>query len=822
MPLKCVKRLYCLVAILLIPLCTLAWRQPSLLNQKINIVKNRGTLRFYLAEIRKQGVLLSYSSSRLPVGGLRSVPARVYRLEELLHLLLDDLNISFALTHQTIAIYPQATQPKVCSINGFVYSNRSSKETLPQANIYIQPGNIRLQCNDYGFYAVNLKPGKYTFNVSFVGYESYSEVIDINNSKKTDFYLQGGVLLPVVTVDKPPGLSLSEHLGSGIRNIEAMPFAAGQSDPLKLLKQKAGVSNSNFSVRSGSPDENLILFDGVPIYHYNHFMGLLSIFNNDAVKRIDLYKGSFPARFQGRLSSVVDVKTRDGDMHEYHGSVNANFITASVMAEGPIVKDKASFLISARRSWIDGLSRLVLGKDNPLIYRLSDLNLKLNWASSPSSRFYVSVFSGSDKLRVNWDRGYNNTVSWHTNTATLKWTKTYGNVFQNTQFSFSDFSSALSSGNDTVARQFNTIRDYDLTTEIQYSYSNSLHSVVGFGTRISDFTSATGLEFPVLKRLVAVDARAYAQLTWQANKTTTVESGFNLVNFGSGDNYFLSFQPRLKLNLAVAKYATVFASYARMTQFYHQIGSNIGVLPTEFKRPSSKEQPPQNSETWELGYLANWQNGRASVIIYRKDYSNQLIFEPDPLTESSNDDFDETRLFRGDGFSKGLETEINHTFGAFEIQGAYTLATSKIRSSSLNHNRPFYSPYDLRHIANLTVNWKAGKRWMFTILANVSSGQAVTNPLSSVTAGSGTISVNNLDLVPNNYRLAASKSVSLGAARTVTRSGGQQSQFYFGMNNIIGRGTPVMVDTYFEEGAFKVDELRAFKFFPYVGYRYSF
>ncbi len=789
-------------------------QESSLLQREVHVGVEIKILKDLLTSMASQNIPLSYSNNRLPLQHNITLSPGQYQLSNILNNVFASLGISYSISQGQVLLFPQVKESQTFTVSGFIYSDLASREALPFANIRINEQGQRIQCNDFGFFSVNLPAGKYRLSISFVGFETKVVDIVVKADLRQDFALRRGLTLPSAVIRQHSTLPFYDDKGTGQTATEALPFAAGQADPLKLLQQKAGMSPLMFSVRGGSPDENLVLLDGVPLYHYHHFTGLISIFNNATVKRSDLYKGGFPARFEGRLSSVLDVKTKDGDMQKYHGEFDLSLINASMMLEGPIIKDRLSFALSARRSWIDGLTNFAIG--DFLQYSLGDLNLKVNFAPNPDSRFYLSAYSGYDRLKLAFGVGIDpNVLKWKNHLLSLRWNKVWDKAFQTTTLSFSSFNTRLSNTDERGGFMFNRINDLNFDTQIKLSNTETWNTSIGTGLRISNFSSLTD----VRHQQRAVELRTFVDNNWDITSALSLNTGLNYTLFMGPGKAYNSLQPRAVLNFIPGTHDAFHISFASMSQYYHQISSNFSALPTEFRQPSSATQEPQRSLSYEIGYHRRLGSGRILVQAFMKQYKEVLFYEIMAAHGDGNDYFDPARLFRTNGTSKGIEIESLLRFYKMEFMGAYTLSRNTYKSGELNQGKDFLSPYDLTNIVRLSLSWQATKNWLFSTMFNGSSGPLITQPSSP--SESADEQYNSM-LRPNNRRLEPSGTLSIGAARSRVKKNMHRTKLYLGINNLIGRPAPYVVSTDQAGKDFYLDETRAPRFFPYVGYTYTF
>ncbi|WP_084528450.1 TonB-dependent receptor [Pedobacter caeni] len=816
-----------------------AQEKTTLSDQQIRIDISEGTLGQYLNMIVAQGVNLSYSSNQLRLADKIKLNKGIYKAGQLLKLLLSSYPVEIKTElHKIILYIPQPPEPASWTLSGFIYSG-DGMEALPYASMRIVGTNTGTQSNEYGFYTIKLPAGINYLQLSYSGYSTVTDTIQISASKVLNFKLKPGLFLAEVEVRAPkPGITNLQTID--LKTVNNLPMALGETDPLKAIQLKSGVSGGliggNMYVRGGSPDQNLVLLDGIPVYNYNHFTGILSIFNNDAVKHIDFYKGGFPSRYEGRLSSVIDVKTKDGDMQKYHGAVNIGLLTSSAMIEGPLIKNKVSFLGSFRRSWIDGLTGLLYKGDDGLKYYLYDANLKINYRIDSTNRIYLSAYKGNDRFSLNLfgDKESATGLNWSNQLLSFRWNKVHNpRLFHNSTLSFSEFKNQLEGQSENGVNQFNKITDFGIDNDLSYSWNNDLKSYFGVKAKLTRFQSAPDREIKSdAHDQQSVHLQVYTDNDVDISAKLKLKAGLHYTAFLTSGKTYHSFQPRTRLTYTPDDQHQLYASYSLMAQFYHQITINAISMPNEFRAPSTAEIPPQRSAIYEIGYLNHLSSsGRIGMQLYRKDFSDLLMYRPqqnafdNKLAANWND-----RLLGGKGYSQGFEIEYAQDFKWLTINAAYTFFKTMFIFEEINNGKAFKAPQDLRNQFTTAITINLGSRWSCSTLFTYSSGMLVTLPDYALT---------DLDLVlsgaakkdaptyfyatePNNYRLPDNYSLNVGAVYHSDFRKQRQGRLHFGINNILGKPLPFQANASQENNQLKITQTVLFKLLPYVGYSYSF
>lgn len=667
------------------------------------------------------------------------------------------------------------------TVSGYI-TDISSKETLIGATILDLKSGRGTITNEYGFYSITLPDGPVEFRTGYVGYKPV--VIPFTLYKDT-----------IINIDIPTIDALNEVTIFGnrevlgvrgsqmsaidipIEQIKAVPAMFGETDVLKALQLLPGVqagaeATAGLYVRGGNPDENLLLLDGVPVYNVNHMFGMFSVFNPDAIKNVTLYKGSFPAHYYGRLSSVVDIRMKDGDLNQYHGNASIGLVSSKINLEGPIIKGKTSFNISARRTYSDILlnSAIWLNKqfdfantdDLSMGYYFYDLNVKLNHKFNDNDRLYVSWYSGDDdiyfnyrssggaykeKTRLNWRWG--NTV------AAIRWNHVLGpKLFMDlsanyTQYrhkmgihikeddkannykgsmginmksgiydaSFrSDFHWSPSSGQDI--RFGGSYTHHKFTPDVMELSMNSSETMDNDSVQTNDFNQTFGS-----RHIVAHEYQLYAEDDIELTDVIKFNIGAGYAGFSVNNRYYNSLEPRLSARFLVTDELSVKTGYAYMTQYVHLLSNNVINLPTDLWVPVTDKVEPEHSHQWALG-AAYSIDGLADFTLegYYKQMDNLLEYKEGSTYMSGDTDW-QNKVAMGKGWSYGLELMAQRSVGRLNGWIAYTWNKSQRKFDRpgmvINGGRTFDAKYDRRHKLDITCNYKFSDRfdmsatWLF-------------------------------------------------------------------------------------------------------------
>lgn len=654
------------------------------------------------------------------------------------------------------------------TLSGFVKDARSG-ETMIGALVNVPESRVSASTNSYGFFSVQLPAGTHQVEVSFVGYEKTSTTVELSASVQRTFELSRNdkeIEEIVVSASSRPNQVRSPQMGAvkfTPEEIKKVPVIFGEPDVLKTLQLLPGVStgnegSSNFYVRGGGGDQNLILLDEATVYNASHLLGFFSTFNSDAIKDVNLFKGGIPAQYGGRISSVLDINMLDGNQKEFGVEGGLGLIASRIKIDGPIVKDKSSFMISGRRTYADMFLKLS-NDENARKSKLYfyDLNAKMNYKINDKNTIYLSGYFGKDDL------GYSDLFSfdWGNATATLRWNSILNEkLFSNTSLIYSDFTYNVkvnSNENDFgIASQ---IKNWNLKQDFTY-YGLNNHSI-RFGLnvlnqRISpaslDAAPGTSINSIAVDTRQGLEAAVYASDEWKVSDRFSMIYGLRLTNFavlGPGTFYdfdqegevtnerkynnelvknYLNLEPRLSMNYLLNNNSSIKASYNRVVQHLHQLTNTTSSLPTDQFVVSSANIKPQIADQVSLGYFRNFANSayEFSTEIYYKDMQNQIDFRNGADLQANNQL--EGELLFGVGRSYGVEWLLRKTRGRLNGWISYTLAKSERRFDQINDGDWFNARQDRTHDVSVVAMYELSKRWTAGATFVYNTGNAITFP----------------------------------------------------------------------------------------------
>ncbi|WP_461107763.1 TonB-dependent receptor [Spirosoma koreense] len=661
------------------------------------------------------------------------------------------------------------------TVSGYVRET-GSRETLIGVNVYVPGTTTGTTTNTYGFYSITL-PAQDSLKLaySFVGYETVERSLSLRSNQTQNIVLTPGRALAEVEVKaEVAGEKVSESAQMSaievpVAQIKKIPAFLGEKDVLKVLQlmpgvQKGSEGQTGIYVRGGGPDQNLIILDDAVVYNANHLFGFFSVFNGDAIKSVELIKGGFPARYGGRLSSVIDLNMKDGNREKLHGEGGIGLIASRLMLEGPLTKNKkGSFLVSGRRTYLDIVAAPIINAQTQgqtqAGYYFYDLNAKANYDFSPKDKLYLSGYFGRDKFYAhdnteNTDVGLN----WGNATGTLRWNHLFNQkLFANLSLIFSDYKFQISSterginDSQTYSLRYNSgIRDMALKYDVDY-YPTPQHSVrMGLQSTYHQFTpSAVVLQNADINQSInnistieVVESGVYAEDTWRPSNRWRVNGGLRLSYFQGKDIGYIRPEPRLSAAFTLKPDLSIKASYALMNQYVHLL-SNTGIgLPTDLWVPTTDRVKPQQSQQVAVGIAKDFTSGSSfvkgltltvegyykamnNIINYKEGASFLLINDPTQANSVRWED----NVTAGRGWSYGAEFLLQKKVGRFSGWAGYTLSWTQWQFAELNGGQPFYPRYDRRHDISLVGIYELNKRITLSATWVYGTGNALTVPV---------------------------------------------------------------------------------------------
>jgi hypothetical protein len=667
-------------------------------------------------------------------------------------------------------------------------TDENSNETLIGVNISIPELKTGVTTNEYGFYSLTLPKGIYKFQITYLGYRSIEETVNLSQNIKNNFRLIGSetVLQEVVIIDnsnkatiRKPEMSVNKL---SISTIKKMPVVLGEVDIIKALLLLPGVSNagegaSGFNVRGGGADQNLILLDEATIFNSSHVFGFFSVFNPDAIKDLKLYKGGIPARYGGRASSVLDIYQKDGNSKSFHVNGGIGLITSRILAEGPIVKDKGSFLVGGRGSYAHLFLKLSEEQKNNAAY-FYDLNTKLSYKLNPNNNIYLSGYFGRDVFSLN--KSFTNTYG--NATLNLRWNHLFSEkLFSNLSLIYSDYYYGLYL--DFVGFKWDSgIKNYNIKYDFKSYISDKFKLNYGVNGIYYNFNPGTikpsnensGINFDQLDKKYALETALYINAEQEISKKISLSYGLrysmfyrlgestvnlyadnNPVTFNSdmqiyeqakpiGTKYldknkviktYNNLEPRFSAGYQLNENQSIKASYNKMVQYLQLISNTSSPTPLDVWTPSDTYIKPQIADQVALGYFRNFKENMYSLEVetYYKEVQNRLDYI-DGANLIANDAIEQI-ILNGQLRSYGLEIMLRKNEGKLNGWISYTLSKSEQQTpgrtpqeSGINNGNWYNSVYDKLHNLAVTGSYDLNKKWAFGSNFVLQSGQPITYP----------------------------------------------------------------------------------------------
>ncbi|MFN5712652.1 MAG: TonB-dependent receptor plug domain-containing protein [Bacteroidota bacterium] len=548
-----------------------------------------------------------------------------------------------------------------------------------------------------------------------------------------------------------------------VQQIKDIPALMGEKDVLKVIQlmpgvQKGSEGSSGIYVRGGGPDQNLIILDDANVYNAYHLFGFFSLFNGDALKSVELVKGGFPASYGGRLSSVINMQMKEGNQEEFHGEAGIGLMSSRLVLEGPLKKKKSSFLISARRTYVDALIYPFLPPEQKGGYFFYDLNAKLNYILTDKDRLYLSGYFGKDKFYFNSNNdGFKlkGNLNWGNATGTLRWNHIYsGKLFSNTSAIFTNYQLGIGSREEFDSTYFDlqfgsAIRDYTIKHDFDF-YPNSKHHIRFGGLAIfhrfkpsavvvksSDALSA-GIS---VNSIYTMESGLYVEDDWKISGRLKANIGLRVSHYVANKTSFTNPEPRVSARYSITEKSAVKASYALMNQYLHLLSSTGVSLPTDLWVPATRNLRPMQSQQWALGWaqelpkginltIEGYYKNMRDISFYKEGASFLLIDNP----EGAQGINWEKNITQGKGWSYGSEFLLQKEKGKWSGWIGYTLSWTYVQFDSINFGKKFFPRYDRRHDISIVNIYKFNDRIKLSCTWVYGTGNAITLPVAQYDA----------------------------------------------------------------------------------------
>ena len=754
--------------------------------------------------------------------------------------------------------HPSVFAQQKYTISGFI-EDASSGEKLISAAVFDNKSASGVVSNTYGFYSLTLPKGQIKLLMSYVGYKTQNLDFVLRRDTIINIKLSVNAELQTFEVsakkqDRIENRTQMSQVTIPIATIKKIPALLGEVDVLKALQllpgvQAGGEGQNGLYVRGGSPDQNLILLDGVPVYNVSHVGGFFSVFNGDAIRNVTLTKGGFPARYGGRLSSIIEIDMKEGNMKEFHGEGGIGLIASRLTLEGPIVNDKVSFIVSARRTYIDAILNPIIknaasnntgrgGQTStntvsvqPRLY-FYDLNGKINWKINQKHRIYLSAYTGADVFGYKYTQtsadglNINSTdggTNWGNLTTALRWNYLINNkLFANTTLTYSRYRVDILASNSTQRNTATTSNYAQYTSgivdgagKVDFDYVPNPNNHVRFGGGATAHTYNPGafqLQFTI--------GQASLDTTVGSSKTNSVEPyvyvedelqlgllkaniGLHASGFSVGNTFYKSLQPRLGLNYPLSKDLALKASFTTMRQYINLLTNERIGLPTDLWVPSTERIKPQDAWQAALGIAKTYKDQyEVSIEAYYKDMKNVISYKEGANFVGVNNNW-EDKITQGKGKAYGIELFVQKKEGKLTGWVGYTLAWNYRQFDDINNGVVYPFKYDRRHDFKTLVSYQVSEKFSITGSWQYGTGNAVSLPETTYGAPQRPENVDNpyigggyraLEIVgsKNGYRMPAYHRLDINFEWTKKKKYFTRT-WSVGAYNVYNRANPVFL-----------------------------
>ncbi|NLU39970.1 MAG: TonB-dependent receptor [Bacteroidales bacterium] len=771
--------------------------------------------------------------------------------------------IFFLLLVSVLLLKSNGSFAQQASLAGYVV-DAATNEKLIGATIYDLNTNRGVVSNEYGFFSLRTQ-NEYKCRISFVGYSSKIIEGKLTSDTIVNVEMVKGLEIEEVVVAANRKRTFNDGLSTMKLNpemIKSLPALMGESDVLKAIQLQPGTQpgregTSGFSVRGGSNDQNLFLLDGIPVYNVNHLFGFFSVFSPYAINSATYIKGAMPARYGGRLSSVIDLRLKEGNNEKLHGQVTAGIIASSIALDGPIIKDKWTFIVTARRTYLDIFSRPIsyIMADQQVGYYFQDFTFKTNYKLNEKNKLFLSFYGGNDEAFIKYrDKDSTSTykskygLGWGNMIGALRWNSILSkSLFSNTTLYYSKYrySNGIQEEEydrkaDSLVQQrnltfYNNVKDIGLKWDLDYFATNNLHVRTGFDVIVHsympgasdfiDFDASSDIKSTQGTKYQNVELSAYAEADYSPLAQLNFNLGLRSTSTFLNDYSRPILQPRLLARYKVNERLSFSTSFDVNAQYVHLVSNSSYGAPTDLWLPVMEGIPPQHA--WQFTIGGNYQLTQGISLgldVYRKKFSNLLEFKPTEIIDHNVSDWANVILI-GAGEAQGLELMLEKRTGKLTGWVSYTLSKSDRQFEEINNGKVFPSSYDRRHNISVVSTYKINKNKEITASWVYTSGFYLTMNYNWYV-----ININGHEQVVsnyaerNNYRTPAYHRLDLSYSSSKQKKRGIRT-WTFGLYNAYNRINPFMVYSSFAEeknSSRKLTVRGMFPIIPSVSYRYEF
>ncbi len=716
------------------------------------------------------------------------------------------------------------SQTREITVSGFIYDSETGEELLG-VNVYYPKLSIGTTSNEYGFYSLTIPAQKGELIFSYVGYNKKVIKIKGEKSVRRDIKLiPAAVKINEVVVEERRSDENVKSVDMGTdeispKEVQNIPVILGEQDILKTIQLMPGISgagegNSGFYVRGGKVDQNLILLDEATVYNASHLLGFFSVFNSDAIKNVKIIKGNMPANYGGRLSSVLDIRMKEGNDKRWQFNGGLGLISSRLTLQGPIIKNRSSFLISGRRTYAD-LFLPLFDNDEFKGTRLYfyDLNTKMNYDITNNDRLYLSGYFGRDVFQFKDQFGFD----WGNVTGTFRWNHIFSEkLFVNTSLIYSNYNYKVNIESGSNNFEISSgIEDVNFKSDFEY-FADSDNNF-RFGVNVFHHTFLPGqvestsgsLNSKTVPHKYGFEIASYFLHEYQLSARLKINYGLRLsayLNMGPGETYdfdsegnpidtlsygnfelinsFWNLEPRVSMNFALDEEQSVKLSYARNVQYIHLLSNSTTSTPIDIWQPTTDIVKPELADQAAVGYFRNFMNNNyeSSIEIYYKDMRNLVEYKNG--ADIFLNEFIEGELIFGRGYSYGIELSLKKNYGSFTGWLSYTLSKTERVFPEINNGTPFPARQDRRHDFSLTGIYTLNNNWTFSANWVFYTGDAVTFPSGKYIIDGNTI---NYYTERNGYRMPDYHRLDLGVTYYFKKSSSSEMSLAFSVYNAYSR-----------------------------------
>lgn len=776
------------------------------------------------------------------------------------------------------------------TISGYL-TDAKSGEALIGAKVYIPSLKVGAETNTYGFYSLTVEKGTYIIEFRFTGLDTYSKEFDL--SQNVSFNYEMGTRekqLQEVVISAKKGENInSTKIGQielDVEKIKTLPAFMGEVDIIKTIQLLPGVSSvseggQGFYVRGGGPDQNLVLLDEGVVYNAAHLFGFFSVFNADAVKSVNLIKGGMPANYGGRMASVLEVNMNEGNNKKFKVKGGLGVISSRLTVEGPLKKDKGSFIVSGRRTYIDLIMKAAIPDSSPFAgsgYYFYDLNLKLNYRLGPKDRIFLSGYYGKDQFTFgSKEDDFKVEMPWGNGIAALRWNHQFSSkLFMNVITTFSDYQFSFGSAQDEFQIKL-TSGVRDLTAKVDFSYFPSTRHKLKWGAesiyhtfnpssvsaQSQDVVFDTGTpemlysfesaiyamdEFDVTEKLKINAGLRYSMFQHVGPFTRYIKGDISTpdtsITYSNGDivKFYDGLEPRFSGRWLINENNSIKFGYSYNYQYVHLTSLSAVSLPTDIWYPSTDKAKPQQGWQGTVGYFRNFFKNKyeGSVEVYYKGMKNLIEFKEGALPGDNLNDNTDNLLVFGEGWAYGIEFFFKKSVGKLTGWVGYTWAKTERKFPDLNNGNVFPAKYDRRHDLTLVAGYKLNDRWTFGASFIYATGNTLTLPSSWYVQEQNLLfnygarnstrmaPYHRLDLSATLYDKAYKTKTDEITGETIQVKKKFRSNWSFSCYNVYNRANPFFLyvdnDGDFLNGDFKISvkQVTLFPIIPSVTWNFEF